>query len=650
MTFNDIFKSSFLENVSEFSILDTLIGLAVALVIGLFIFIIYKKTLTGVLYSSGFALTLVGLSLVTTLVIMAVTSNVVLSLGMVGALPIVRFRTAIKEPVEIVFLFWSLAVGIVIGAGMIPLAVIGSAIIAAGMAAAVCLCLCTAAFSGPIAAAAGETGITMAYETALFDTSSVLEVNIRMDEADWNDMLANAAAEEYYQCDVEIGGTTFYRVAIRPKGNTSLTSIANDPTTDRYSFKLEFDHYVDGQTCFGLDKLILNNNYADATNMKEALIYDMYQYLGADASLYNYAKLSVNGEYWGVYLALEAVEDSFLLRNYGVQDGELYKPDSMNIGGGKDFGDFNADDIDFGDLDLGDMTPPDRNAAPAEQKTAAAGERPADDFGFGGGKGGFSMSGGGADLNYTDDELDSYETIWDGEITDTTKADHKRVVTALKNISEGNALEDYMDVDNLLRYMAVHVFSVNEDSLSGMMAHNYYLYEAGGKLNLIPWDYNLAPGGMGRSNDATSVVNSAIDNAFSGTNFFDTLMENETYHSQYYAYLQQLVSEYIDGGGFDAPAASETRTAPDVSDGSEHAPPAGFDPSQFSGEGQNADDPQQTAEDAPASGGRPDPGSFPGSSADASAAIPTDSLLLYALSLLPLTAALLFALLYRRRP
>ncbi len=129
MSFNDIFKSSFLENVSSFSILDTLIGLAMALAIGLFIFIIYKKTLTGVMYSTGFALTLVGMSMVTTLVIMAVTSNVVLSLGMVGALSIVRFRTAIKEPVEIVFLFWSLAVGIVIGAGMIPLAVIGSVII-----------------------------------------------------------------------------------------------------------------------------------------------------------------------------------------------------------------------------------------------------------------------------------------------------------------------------------------------------------------------------------------------------------------------------------------------------------------------------------------------------------------------------------------
>lgn len=129
MTFNDIFKSSFLENVTEFSAVDTLIGMVFAAVIGLFIFSIYKKTFQGVMYSSGFSLSLIGLCLVTTLVIMAVTSNVVLSLGMVGALSIVRFRAAIKEPMEIVYLFWSIAAGIVIGAGMIPLAVIGSAII-----------------------------------------------------------------------------------------------------------------------------------------------------------------------------------------------------------------------------------------------------------------------------------------------------------------------------------------------------------------------------------------------------------------------------------------------------------------------------------------------------------------------------------------
>ena len=129
MSFGDIFKSSFLESVTEFSAVDVMIGMVFALIIGLFIMLIYKKSFSGVMYSRGFAMSLVGLSLVTTLVIMAVTSNVVLSLGMVGALSIVRFRAAIKEPMEIVFLFWSLAVGIVIGAGMIPLAVIGSLII-----------------------------------------------------------------------------------------------------------------------------------------------------------------------------------------------------------------------------------------------------------------------------------------------------------------------------------------------------------------------------------------------------------------------------------------------------------------------------------------------------------------------------------------
>lgn len=126
MTFNDIFKSSFLENVTSVSALDMVLALGIAFGIGLFIFFIYKKTYTGVMYSSSFGVTLVALTMVTTLVILAVTSNVVLSLGMVGALSIVRFRTAIKEPLDIAFLFWSIAVGIVLAAGLIPLAVFGS--------------------------------------------------------------------------------------------------------------------------------------------------------------------------------------------------------------------------------------------------------------------------------------------------------------------------------------------------------------------------------------------------------------------------------------------------------------------------------------------------------------------------------------------
>ena len=129
MTFNDIFKSGFLENVNSISLLDMGIALVLSFCLGLFIFLIYKKTFNGVMYSSSFGVTLLALTMITTVVILAVTSNVVLSLGMVGALSIVRFRTAIKEPLDIAFLFWSIAVGIVLASGMIPLAVIGSVVI-----------------------------------------------------------------------------------------------------------------------------------------------------------------------------------------------------------------------------------------------------------------------------------------------------------------------------------------------------------------------------------------------------------------------------------------------------------------------------------------------------------------------------------------
>ena len=128
MNFNDVFKSSFLENVSSVSLLDMAVALILAFCLGLFIFMVYKKTFNGVMYSSSFGVTLIALTMITTIVILAVTSNVVLSLGMVGALSIVRFRTAIKEPLDIAFLFWSIAVGIVLAAGMIPLAVIGSVV------------------------------------------------------------------------------------------------------------------------------------------------------------------------------------------------------------------------------------------------------------------------------------------------------------------------------------------------------------------------------------------------------------------------------------------------------------------------------------------------------------------------------------------
>ena len=503
---------------------------------------------------------------------------------------------------------------------------------------AVLVCILARIFPEKAVEALGGAGVAVRYESELFDTQEIIHIDIQMEESEWEDMLSHAAEETYYSCDVVINDQTIRHVGIRPKGNTSLSAIAMDPDTDRFSLKLEFDHYVEGQTCLGLDKLVLNNNYADATNMKEALVYDMYQYLDADASLYNYAEVSVNGEYWGVYLALEAVEDSFLLRNYGTKDGALYKPESMGMGGerpenGRAPG---ADNQKPGREPgaIGEMRPNGEAAEPpgeARQSPGEAGQSPGeasespgearqspgeaseplgearqspgeaseplgearqspgeaneppgkasqspDEAGeFPGeaplqvqedstkhperGKmsgmpgGNFLRGGSGADLNYTDDNLDSYSTIWEGEVTDTGKSDHRRVVTALKHISEGTELERCLDIDNLLRYMAVHVFSVNMDSLSGMMAHNYYLYEQDGQLNILPWDYNLSFGGMnmGRSGNGTEMINDAIDTPFQITRFFDALLKEETYRSKYHEYLQKLVDAYVFGGGFE---------------------------------------------------------------------------------------------------
>mgnify|MGYP000669879105 FL=1 len=448
-------------------------------------------------------------------------------------------------------------------------------IVGALMAAAVAFCLIVTLFADRFVAVSGSSAATMEYKSTLFDTSEIMTVNIIMDEDQWQELLDNAISEKYYACDVEINGETISNVGIRTKGNTSLSSIANDPDTDRYSFKIKFDKYVDGQTCMGLDKLVLNNNFADATNRKEALVYDMFQYLGADASLYHYAKISVNGEYWGTYLALEAVEDSFKLRNYGVSDGKLYKPETMGMGndqkeeGEKQDGKFDGnslqrpDNADFPSSEEGDLA---KNSNSMDRP-----ERPQGDFDQAGmdekfkdpqgGSGDFGNRNGGADLNYTDDDVDSYSTIWDGADGKVTDSDKERVVNAIKNINEGTDLTAYLDIDNILKYMAVHEFVVNLDSLSGNMAHNYYLYENDGQLNIIPWDYNLSFGGMmnggmggspGResteSSEATSMINDPIDTPFDGTDFFDALLENEEYLAQYHGYLRQLAEEYVQGG------------------------------------------------------------------------------------------------------
>lgn len=457
-------------------------------------------------------------------------------------------------------------------------------------------------------------GIEQQYESTLFGTN-LITVDIQMDADDWQDMLDNALSETYYAADVTINGQTFENVGIRPKGNTSLTQVASSDS-DRYSFKIEFDHYQDGQTCWGLDKLVLNNLMSDATYLKEYFVYDMFAFLDMPASDYAMAEITVNGEPWGIYLALEGVEESFLTRNFGASPGELYKPENMGGGGPGGMMDKDEDEIremmglgedeelpempEMGEMpQMGEMPePPDGAQMPGQPPMASTDDTqdtgdtqsaqdtqstdtqndqtttdsqptepsdstqtaPADDqtregFQHDGGRGGMGggMSSGGSDLNYIDDDLDSYETIWEGEVTETDDADHQRVVEALKKISEGDL--SGVDVDLLCKYMAVQTFVVNLDSLSGNMAHNYYLYEKDGQLALLPWDYNLAFGGF-MSGDALSTINFPIDTPVSSVSMEDrqilaVILNDEDACALYHSYLEKLCTEYVQGGQFE---------------------------------------------------------------------------------------------------
>lgn len=172
----------------------------------------------------------------------------------------------------------------------------------------------------------------MGYESKLFDTSKVHTIDIVMD--DWDSFIETCTNEEYSLCSVVIDGEAYKNVAIRAKGNTSLTQVASYGN-DRYSFKIEFDHYDDTKTYYGLDKLCLNNIIQDNTYMKDYLCYQLMGMFGVSSTLCSFVNISVNGETWGLYLAVEGVEEAFLERNYSGDDGKLYKPDSSEMGGGR---------------------------------------------------------------------------------------------------------------------------------------------------------------------------------------------------------------------------------------------------------------------------------------------------------------------------
>ena len=378
----------------------------------------------------------------------------------------------------------------------------------------------------------------LGYEERLFDAGQVHTIDLRMD--DWEGFLETCTNEEYQLCSLTIDGEAVESAAIRAKGNTSLTSVAAYGN-DRYSFKVEFDHYDGAGAYHGLDKLSLNNLIQDNTCMKDFLVYRLMAAFGAAAPLCSYVWLTVNGEPWGLYLAVEGIEDAFLERNYGSAGGNLYKPDSMSFGGGRGNGggfDMEALTEDFAFSDM-----PER---PAE------GEGRRQNGGFlGGGMGSSDVK-----LQYVDDDPDSYPNIFDNAKTALTDADKARLIAALKILGGEGNIEDAVDVEQVIRYLVVHGFVCNGDSYTGTMVHNYYLYEEDGLLSMLPWDYNLAFGGF-QTADASGAVNEPIDTPVTGGSLEDRPMaawifRSEEHTALYHQYYGEFLSSLLESGWCDA--------------------------------------------------------------------------------------------------
>ncbi len=450
------------------------------------------------------------------------------------------------------------------------------------------------------------------YAKKIFVTD-IISIEIIADEADWQEMLDNAINEQFIMADVVVNGTKFQNVGIRPKGNSSLTQVASSDS-DRYSFRLSFDEYIEGQTCFGLKSFVVNNMLGDNTYMKEYVSYELMKEIGVDTPYFGYADMKVNGESWGLYLAVELYNESYEQRVFGDTSGMLYNVKSMDMGGGKGDNQSFEQRGDFPALPGGQSNMPNRpegnfpqspgaqlspeiqdniatqqfsgaqqNPGETQDSQGNLGNQPVppadgntEPFNFPakednsmfpsqidgnmngmdrifGGKGGAGSSGG--SLEYIDDNTDSYSSIFNNVVGKGTESDYKRVVQALKALSEGRDLEAYFDVDQILRYLAAHTIVVNLDSYSSSMAQNYYIYERDGQLTILPWDYNLAWGGF-QSGSAVSVINFPIDTPVSGIEMssrplIEKLFSNTEYLERYHSYLQELLDHYFANGKFE---------------------------------------------------------------------------------------------------
>ena len=364
------------------------------------------------------------------------------------------------------------------------------------LAAALVLLLGLAGKAGAILPAGENPG----YVSRLFDGSRVHRVDIQVE--DWEAFLASAPEEEYIPATVEIDGEAFRQVGLRAKGNNSLRLTA-EYGLSRYSLKLEFDHYTDG-SYHGLDKLSLDASFQDNSYLKTWLAFDIMEFLGVPTPLRSFVWVTVNGQPWGLFLAVEEPEEAFARRNFGANHGQLYKPDYRSLA------EENAD----------------------------------------------------VHLRYTTGEPEDYPGIFENAKLDPSPADRQRLVDSLKTLDSGQRLEEAVDVDEVLRYFVGQVFVMNWDSYLGHTGHNYLLYEEEGKLSMLPWDYNLAFGtyALGMTDPITDpnvllnypILTPAPGEHMTKRPLYHQLMQVEEYFQQYQAYFRWFLAEYVESGKLSA--------------------------------------------------------------------------------------------------
>ncbi|WP_315120536.1 CotH kinase family protein [uncultured Clostridium sp.] len=335
-----------------------------------------------------------------------------------------------------------------------------------------------------------ETGLTQEekdakVESEIFSKDKVVDLNITINEEDFQNMKDNAMKEEFKVASVNYNGYEFDNVGIRTKGNSSLSQVAGSDS-DRYSFKIDFEKYIDNQNFYGITKINLNNCISDASYMREFLTYEMMEEMGVPTPRYSYVNIYINGELWGLYLAVEQVNESFINSNFEITNGNLYKPD----GSGSDLV-WKGEDGDYSGISLK---------------------------------------------------------------TNKKENDNSKLHTMMQALNEGKDLDKYLNIDEILKYLAVSTVTSNFDSYQGSMKHNYYLYEENGVFSILPWDFNMSFAGFsnGAGNDQmiTNLIDEPTMGKLSDRPLIAKLLEVPEYKEKYHEYIKELVEGYLSKENF----------------------------------------------------------------------------------------------------